>query len=107
MIVLRKPTKPDYMVPNAHRPITLLNTIAKMLSACIAEDLIQVAKTYNLLTSNHFSCCPCRNTSDSLHYVTTFVKNAWRKEVISTLFLDIKGAFPNVVLSQIIHDMRN
>ena len=46
---------------------------------------------------------PWRTTSDSLHYVTTFIKNTWRREVISALFLDIKGMFPNVVLSQLIH----
>jgi len=31
MIVLRKPTKPDYTTPNAYQPITLLNTMAKVL----------------------------------------------------------------------------
>ena len=76
MIVLRKPTKPDYTVPNAHQPISLLNMMAKVLSACIVEDLVQAAEAHNLLPSNHFSCCPGRTTSDSLHYVTMFVKNA-------------------------------
>ena len=107
MIVLRKPAKPDYMAPNAHWPIAMLNMMAKVLSACITEDLIQAAEAHNLLPNNHFGCLPGRTTSDSLHYITTFVKNAWRKkEVISALFLNIKGAFPNVVLSQLIHDMR-
>jgi len=58
-------------------------------------------------SSNHFTCHPRRTTSDSLHYVITFVKNALRKEVVSALFLNIKGTFPNVVLSQLIHNMRN
>src|SRR5882672_8149571 len=35
------------------------------------------------------------------------MKDAWRKgQVVSALFLDIKSAFPSVVLSQLIHDMR-
>jgi len=38
-IVLRKPTKLNHTVPGAHWPITLLNTIAKILSTFIAEDL--------------------------------------------------------------------
>jgi len=106
-IVLRKPTKPDYMVPIAHQHIAMLNMMAKVLSTCIAEDLVQVAKMCNLLPSNHFGCHPRRMTSDSLHYVTTSVKNTWRrKEVISALFLDIKGTCPNVVLSWLIHNMR-
>jgi len=35
------------------------------------------------------------------------IKDVWRKgEVISMLFLDIKGAFPSVILKRLIHDMR-
>jgi len=45
---------------------------------------------------------------DSLHYVTKFVKDAWRrKEVVSALFLDIKNSFPSVVLDRLVHDMRS
>jgi len=36
-----------------------------------------------------------------------FVKGAWRKEVVSALFLDIKNAFPSIILTQIIHNMRH
>src|SRR5882724_841482 len=44
---------------------------------------------------------------DSLHYVTKFVKDAWRKkEVVSALFLNIKRVFPSVVLERLVHDMR-
>ena len=97
----------DYTVPSVHWPIALLNTIAKVLSACVSEDLMQMAEMHDLLPANHFSCHPGRTTTDSLHYVTKFIKDAWhKKEVVSALFLDIKSAFPNVVLSQLIHDMR-
>jgi len=79
MVVLRKPVKPDYTVPGAHWPIALLNTIAKILSACVVEDLTQMAETHGLLLANHFGCQPGRTTTDSLHYVTIFVKDSWRK----------------------------
>ena len=47
------------------------------------------------------------STTDLLHYVTKFMKAIWWKgEVVSALFLDIKGAFPSVILSQLVHDMR-
>jgi len=40
--------------------------------------------------------------------VTKFVKDVWRKkEVVSALFIDIKSAFPSVVLDHLVHDMRN
>jgi len=71
MIVLRKPGKANYTVPNAHQLVALLNTIAKVLSACIAEDLNHVIETHGLLLKNHFGSRPGRTTTDSLHYVTS------------------------------------
>ena len=45
---------------------------------------------------------------DSLHYVTKYVKDAWRrKEVVSALFLDVKNTFPSVVIDQLVHNMRS
>ena len=35
---------------------------------------------------------------DTLHTLTYSIKDAWRKkQVVSVLFLDIEGAFPNAV----------
>src|SRR5882672_5353512 len=71
------------------------------------QDLVQNAETSTLLPSNHFSCRPSMSTTDSLHFVMKYVKDAWRnKNVVSVLFLHIKSAFPSVVLSQLVHDMR-
>ena len=45
-------------------------------------------------------------SSDSLHYVVNYTKYAWRKgDVVSALFLDIKGMFSSVILECLIHDM--
>ena len=42
-----------------------------------------------------------------IHLLTKTVKDAWRKGlVISTLFLDIKGAFPSIDMNRLIHNMR-
>ena len=53
-VVLRKPGKPSYTVPKAYRPIALLNTLAKLLSAITAEQLMFYAEKHNLLPPNHF-----------------------------------------------------
>jgi len=106
-VVLRKPGKADYTALNAHWLVALLNTIVKVMSACMAEDLIHAAETHGLLPNNHFRSHPRCTTTDSLHYVTKFVKDAWRKqEVVSALFLDIMSAFPSIMLEQLVHDMR-
>ena len=76
-VVVRKPAKPDYSNPSAYRPIALLNTMGKILSACVAEDLAQMAEMHGLLPANHFGCRLGQSTSDSLHFITKFAKDAW------------------------------
>ena len=44
--VLHKPGKPRYDVPKAYRPIALVNTITKLLSAIIAEDITHLTETH-------------------------------------------------------------
>jgi len=78
--VLRKTAKPDYTVLGVHHPITLLNTIPKVLVACVATDLVQLSEIHALLLSNHFGCCPGRTTLDSLHFMVKSIKDAWCKK---------------------------
>jgi hypothetical protein len=42
-----------------------------------------------------------------MHLIVHRIKQAWRrKKVVSILFLDIEGAFPNAVKEWLIHNMR-
>jgi len=80
------------MFLGAYRPIALLSMMANVLSACMAEDLMSMAETHSLLLENHFGCQPGRTASDSVHYISKFTKDMWRKgEVIGALF-DTKSA---------------
>ena len=106
-IVLRKPGKPNYEVPKAYRPIALINTLWKVLTAILAEQLTFFAEKYQLLPSNHFGGCPGCTTTDAMHILTHRIKSAWRKgQVAAVLFLDIEGAFPNAVPSKLIHNLK-
>ncbi|ETW82615.1 hypothetical protein HETIRDRAFT_316313, partial [Heterobasidion irregulare TC 32-1] len=69
-LVLQKLGKLDYSNPNAYRPTALLRTITKILSACIASELMQLAELHHLLPDTHFGCRAGQKTTDSLHYVT-------------------------------------
>ena len=53
-VVLHKPGKPDYKVPKAYRLIALLCTIAKVLTAIVAEDLSCLVEKHQLIPSTHF-----------------------------------------------------
>jgi ribonuclease HI len=106
-IVLRKPGKNSYEIPNAYRPIALYSTIGKVLTAITAETLTYVTEQFQLLPATHFGGRPARSTSEALQYLMTKIKNAWRAgRVVSVLFLDISGAFPNAVTTQLIRALR-
>ena len=106
-IVLRKPGKPNYETPKAYRPIALISTLAKLLTAIIAENFSNITETFKLLPSNHFGGHPGRSTADAIHYLTNKILHAWcTNKVASVLFLDVKGAFPNAVTTRLLHNLK-
>ena len=76
MVVLRKPGKPNYELPKAHRPIVLLSTIAKVLTALVAEDISRLVECHQLLPKIHFGGCPGRTTTDAAYYLIQCIKKA-------------------------------
>jgi hypothetical protein len=103
-VILCKPGKPDYSVPKAYQPIALLCTIAKLLTAIIADKMSRLAKNHQLLPKTHFGGRPGRTTTDAIHYLVQKVEEAWRKgKVASILFLNIEGPFPSAVTDRLIH----
>lgn len=106
-LVLRKIGKPAYDVAKAYRPIGLLDTIGKLLSTLVAADLSFLAEKHNMLPAMQFGGRPGRNTTDAMHVMTQTIKDAWRSnKVAAALFLDVQGAFPNTVKSQLLHNMK-
>ena len=106
-VVLRKPGKPSYEDPKAYRPIALLNTLGKLFSTVAADEISYFCETRNLLPPTQFGGRPARTTTDSMLLLTHSIKEAWRKrQVASVLFLDVQGAFPNVVKEVLIHNMK-
>ncbi|KAJ3492820.1 hypothetical protein NLJ89_g11157 [Agrocybe chaxingu] len=106
-VVLRKPGKPNYQVPKAYRPIALLCTMAKILTAIVAETLSRMIEKEQLLPTNHYGGRAGRMTTDAVHVLEERIRAAWRKgKVVSVLFLDVEGAFPNAVTDRLLHNLR-
>src|SRR5271168_1673710 len=106
-VVLRKPGKPSYEVPKAHRPIALISTMAKVLTAIVAEGLSKAVERHQLISKTHFSGRLGRSTADAVHYLVDKVFTAWRdNRVASALFLDVEGAFPNAVTTRLFHNLK-
>jgi hypothetical protein len=66
IVVLRKPGKPDYTVLGAYHPISLLNTLGKVLEAVMARRLLFWAETYKLLPEMQFGGRPGHNMEQAL-----------------------------------------
>lgn len=97
IVVLRKPGKPDYSVPGAYRPISLLNTLGKLLEAVVARRLSYLAEKYGLLPDTQFGGRPGRTTEQALLVLSNAIDRAWYKHRVVTLVLfDLKGAFNRV-----------
>ena len=48
-IILYKKGKADYLFPGSYRPITLENTLSKILEKVIADCIVDIAKEHTLL----------------------------------------------------------
>ena len=105
-VVLHKPGCPDYTLPTLYRLIALLNTTYKLLSAIVANQLSYLLEANHLLPSTHFSGCLGHSTTDSRHLLAATIRNTWHSnKIVSVLFLNIEGAFPNVVMACLLHNM--
>jgi hypothetical protein len=106
-VVLCKPRKARYDILKSYRPIVLVNTMWKVLTVVIAEQITYLTEKFQLLPKNHFEGRPGQTTTDAMHVLTNGIKTAWRKgKIVAVLFLDIEGAFPNAVLEMLMHNLR-
>ncbi|KAI3093180.1 hypothetical protein CBS147333_10127 [Penicillium roqueforti] len=97
IVVLRKPGKPDYSLPGAYRPISLLNTLGKLLEAVMARRLSFFAEHYGLLPDTQFGGRPGRTTEQALLMLANAIDRAWyRQKVVTLVAFDLKGAFNGV-----------
>ena len=81
--------------------------MGKLLSSLIADDLGHFCKSREVLPKTQFGGRPACCTSDSMLVLTHSIKEAWRrKKVASVLFLNVQGAFPNLVKETLLHNMR-
>ena len=107
-IVLQKPGKPRYDVPKAYCPIALLKTMWKVLTAIVADQLTYYSKKHDLLPDCHFRGRLGHTTTDALHLLTHQIKTEWRQHnIISVLFLDVEGTFPNAIPERLVHNLCN
>ncbi len=74
--------------------------------ATLNQDLVAWCEHLGILPDQHFGGCPGRCTTDLVHLMVASIKDAWHEgNVVTVLFLDVKGAFPSVDVDMLIHEM--
>lgn len=106
-LVQCKPGRPDYRRPNAWRPIALSDGHGRLANSCLAIILTSKAELLGLIPSLQFGARPGHSTTDSIHLMVDHIKQLWREgNIVSVLFMDVKGAFPSVNLKMMYHELR-
>jgi hypothetical protein len=108
-VVLRKPGKSSYEVPNAWRPIALLKTIGKVVEKLMAKRIRDAAEAHQLLHPSQMGARAERGTGTALELLTSMVRTVWgeQKDQVATLLsLDILGAFPIVNYVRLVANIR-
>ena len=106
-VVLCKPGKPCYDTPKAYCPIALLCMMWKVLTASVAEQITYYTENHDLLPVHHFGGRPGHTTMDTAHLLVHQIKSEWhRGNITSVLFLDVEGAFLNMVPAILVHNLQ-
>ena len=110
-IILPKPNKPDYTIPKAYRVIALLNCLGKVLEKLFATRLAYLANTTGrLLNDTQLGGRRQRSAVDTamllLHHIQR-QKQRSKKNITTSVLLDIKGAFDHVSDDQLLRILRS
>jgi hypothetical protein len=109
VVVIPKPGKTDYSRAKAHRPISLLETMSKLMEKAVAKRFQYDIVKYELIPTNQFggrthsSCLDAGLTL--IHDVQTAHANGLKTGI---LLFDVKGFFDNVNharMAALLHNM--
>ena len=97
MVAIPKPDKPDYSHAKAHRPISLLETMSKLLEKAVAKRFQHDIVKHELIPTNQFGG---RTHSSCLDAGLTLLHDVQRAHSIGLkvgiLLFDIRGFFDHV-----------
>jgi hypothetical protein len=97
VVAIPKPDKPDYSLPKAHRPISLLETMSKLLEKAIAKRMQHDIVAHEPVHTNQFggrAHSLCLDTGLALLHDVQSAHRAGLKAGI--LLFDVRGFFDNV-----------
>jgi hypothetical protein len=97
VVVIPKPDKPDYSLPKAHRPISLLETMSKLLEKAVAKRMQHDIVKYELIQANQFGGRAHSSCLDAGLALLHDVQEAHHRGLkCGILLFDVCGFFDNV-----------
>lgn len=96
IIMIPKPGKPQNDV-KSYRPISLLPLISKLFEIIIQKRIQVYINRFKVIPNHQFGFRKSHATTDQIHRITDVIEKVFeRKEVCSTVFLDVAQAFDKV-----------
>lgn len=97
IIIIRKlEGNRDYTNPKSYRPISLLNTVGKIMEAIIVARFRYMATTHELFPKTHFGGRRGSCVETAIHHLLEKIYAAWNENTIaSLLIMDVSAAYPN------------
>src|ERR1700704_2395955 len=103
----KKLGKPDYGIPKAYHPISLLNCLGKIFEKIMASRLAHMAEKHHLLHHLQIGGRPKRSAVDAVMVLTSTIDQGKREgKITSTLCIDVKGAFDNVFSKRLLQTLK-
>jgi hypothetical protein len=105
VIPIHKPNK-NSKLPNNYRPISLLNTLAKITEKIILRRINNIDKKHNITTHCQFGFRPKHNTTHQLARITNdIIINYNKHNTTAMTLLDIQKAFDTVWIEGLLYKL--
>jgi hypothetical protein len=106
--MIRKHNKPDASKPNAYRPITLEETLGKLLEKMISNRLQWLATDQKLLSPRQYGTRVRSSVIDAGLDLTSKIEHAKASNLFSSLLMvDVSGFFPSIQHHLLHHELTN
>jgi retron-type reverse transcriptase len=97
VVAIPKPDKLDYSLPKAHRPISLLETMSKLLEKAVAKRMQHNIIKHKLIHANQFGGRAHSSCLDAGLALIHDIQDAHRRGLkVGILLFDVRGFFNNV-----------
>jgi hypothetical protein len=97
VVAIPKPDKPDYSLPKAHHPISLLETMSKLLEKAVAKRMQHDIVKHELIYTNQFGGRAHSSCLDAGLALIHDVQDTHKRGLkVGILLFDVRGFFDNV-----------